>query len=352
MTSRLEELSDDFKVALNRRLGSANVRQDEAESEETKAAARAFRRYLRTGKDGLADVERRALTTADDTQAGYLATPAFASELIRLQGEASPLRRLTRPVTITAGSVSVPRQTQAPSASWVGELEMRPETTMKYGMTDVPLHEMAVMIPVSIRFLEDVPQDFDGIVRDALALAFASTESAAILRGDAIKKPLGVLAGYNGDSIAKVASGSGTGITPEALVQATCALPTAFQGNARWLMNRKTSAAVRTLKDNAGRFLWSDMTNVLRDGVQATLLGYPVELCDDMPDIATNSLPILFGDFYRAIWIVGKPNGGVSILVDPFTSRGSGQIVYHARQRVGSALVQPAALIAVKVATS
>lgn len=70
-----------------------------------------------------------------------------------------------------------------------------------------------------------------------------------------------------------------------------------------------------------------------------------------MPSIASNALPILFGDFRRALFIVSKPDG-LKIMADPYTLMGSGIVRYLARLRVGAGLVQPEAIRALKVASS
>ncbi len=59
-------------------------------------------------------------------------------------------------------------------------------------------------------------------------------------------------------------------------------------------MNSKTVGAVRKLKDADGRFLWSDATVA---GEPARLIGYPVLIVEDMPDIGADSMSIAFGDF-------------------------------------------------------
>jgi hypothetical protein len=59
-------------------------------------------------------------------------------------------------------------------------------------------------------------------------------------------------------------------------------------------MNSKTAGALRKLKDADGRHLWSDG---FATAEPARLLGYPVLIAEDMPDIGADATPIAFGDF-------------------------------------------------------
>ena len=62
---------------------------------------------------------------------------------------------------------------------------------------------------------------------------------------------------------------------------------------------------LRKLKDADGRFLWSDG---MVAGEPARLMGYKVLICEDMPDIAANSLSIAFGDFQAGYTIAKRPD--------------------------------------------
>ena len=72
----------------------------------------------------------------------------------------------------------------------------------------------------------------------------------------------------------------------DAIVDLVYALGARYRANATFMMNSKTAGAVRKMKDADGRFLWSDG---LAAGEPARLMGYPVLIAEDMPDIAVDS---------------------------------------------------------------
>ena len=101
-----------------------------------------------------------------------------------------------------------------------------------------------------------------------------------------------------------------------------------YRANAVFVMNSKTAGAVRKMKDADGRFLWSDG---LASGEPARLMGYPVLVAEDMPDIASDSYAIAFGDFNAGYTIAERPD--MRVLRDPFSAKP--HVLFYATKRVG-----------------
>lgn len=129
------------------------------------------------------------------------------------------------------------------------------------------------------------------------------------------------------------------------LVDLVHALRAPYRANAMWLMNRRTAAMIRKIKTGDGSFLWTDG---LAEGQPNRLLGFPAMVAEEMPDPATGSLSIAFGDFRTAYLIVEKV--GVRMLRDPYTSKPSVQ--FYAYRRVGGALANGEAVKLLRFAAS
>ena len=108
-------------------------------------------------------------------------------------------------------------------------------------------------------------------------------------------------------------------------------------------MNRSTLSALRQLKDGQGRYLLADPLSAT---APSTLLGRPVVEMLDMPNVAANAYPIVFGDMsgYR---IADRVE--LATLRDPFTQAAVGQVRFHARKRVGADLTHADRFVKVKV---
>ena len=112
------------------------------------------------------------------------------------------------------------------------------------------------------------------------------------------------------------------------LIDLTSALGTGYRQNGTFAMNRKTQSAIRKFKDSNGNYLWSPG---LQAGQPATLLGYPLAVDDNMPDIAANALSIAFGDFRRGYLVIDRQ--GVRVLRDPFSAKP--YVLFYTTKRVG-----------------
>ena len=88
------------------------------------------------------------------------------------------------------------------------------------------------------------------------------------------------------------------------MIETIYSLKAGYRQNAHFILNRKTQAELRKLKDGDGNYLWQAPATI---GSNASLMGFPVVECEDMPDISSGATAIAFGDFRRGYLVVG-PN--------------------------------------------
>jgi HK97 family phage major capsid protein len=124
-------------------------------------------------------------------------------------------------------------------------------------------------------------------------------------------------------------------------------LPAYYRNRSSWMMNGTTLATVRKLKDGQGNYLWQPS---FQAGQPETLLGRPVVEAVDMPDLASGTFPIAFGDFATAYRIYDRV--ALSVMRDPYSLATRGLVRFHARRRVGGGVVMGAAIKKLKMATS
>jgi len=103
----------------------------------------------------------------------------------------------------------------------------------------------------------------------------------------------GKVAGLRGVTLG-VTAGSATVITAEELIKLKNKVKKQFRKGAKWIMSNDTLTAIELLKDGEDRFIFRDDMSGEFDGY---ILGYPVEVSDNMPEIATKKDVIYFGDF-------------------------------------------------------
>ena len=115
---------------------------------------------------------------------------------------------------------------------------------------------------------------------------------------------------------------------PDSIVDLVYSLGAEYRARATFVMNSRTAGVVRKLKDADGRFLWSDG---LAAGEPARLMGYPVLIAEDMPEIATGADAIAFGDFGAGYTVAERPD--LRLLRDPFSAKP--HVLFYATKRVG-----------------
>ena len=321
-----------------------------AEADAGAPHQKAFDAYIRHGDDdalrGL-PLEGKAMSTVSD--GGFLAAPTVALQVQDALNITASLRRVANVVAVESANYEVLVDMGDIASGWSTEATAQAETgTSTVQRVVIPVHELSAMPKASQRLLDDAAFDIETWLADCIATKFARAEATAFVSGDGVNKPKGFLThakAPNGTAtnvqIGTIPSG-GTGdfaaTNPaNALIDLVYALGAQYRANGTFVMNSKTAAAVRKMRDADGRFLWADS---LAMGQPAQLLGYPVLVCEDMPDIAAGSFSIAFGDFRSAYTIVERPD--LRVLRDPFSAKP--HVLFYATKRVGGGVTDARAI--------
>ena len=303
----------------------------EAEGERSEA----WSRYLRTGDEsGLSRLDVKSFSAGTDDQGGYTA-PAELDRLIEARlMQASPMRQIAS-VRQTSSGVYRKPVSLGVGAAWAGETDNRTESvTSGLSLLEFPAGELYSMPAATQTLLEDSYADIDEWLADEVEAAFSIQESAAFVSGDGDGKPRGFLdypivaeASHAWGQIGSVAGDFGIGSAGDQIIDLIQTPKSQFRTNGRFVMNRRTVAAVRKLKDGDGRYLWRPGMN----GEAQTIFGYPVTEMEDMPDIGTGNAAIVFGDFRRGYLIADRQ--GARVLRDPYSAKP--YVLFYTTKRVG-----------------
>lgn len=340
----LEKKTD--TTALTARLDKIEAKLNRPDAGDTKtdepsAERKAFAAYLRLG-DAIAPEDRKALNEASGPQGGYLAPPELSAEIIRDLVEFSPIRAYASVRGTSAPSTIYPTRGDLTNAKWVGEQQTREASTITFGQKELAVKELATFVDISNRLLADAPQA-ESEVRSALAEDFGKKEATGFVWGNGPLEPEGFM--VNAD-IAYTANGHATNLSADALITLMYAQPATYRNAGVWVMNGTTLGVIMKLKDGQGNYLWQPSYQA---GQPQTILGRPVVEMVDMPNVAADAFPIIYGDFsaYRILDRIG-----LDVLVDPYTQRTNGLTRIHANRRVGGGVLQAARFRKLKMATS
>ncbi|MEL7090635.1 MAG: phage major capsid protein [Pseudomonadota bacterium] len=316
---------------------------------------KAFNAYLRSGEDdglrGL-EIEGKSMSTAVNSDGGYLVDPATSETVKSVLNSTASIRSIASVVNVEATSYDVLIDHGDVGTGWATEAGSVTESaTPSIDRITIPLHELSALPKASQRLLDDSAFDIEGWLAGRVADKFARAEAAAFISGDGVDKPRGFLThtmvadgSWTWGNLGYVASGVDGDVTADSIVDVVYALGAEYRANATFVMSSKTASNVRKLRDNDGRFLWTDG---LAAGQPATLMGFPVLIAEDMPEPASGSDSIAFGDFGAGYTVAERPD--LRVLRDPFSAKP--HVLFYATKRVGGDVSDFAAIKILKFAT-
>ncbi len=318
----------------------------------------AFAGYVRKGDvSRLVGLERKALSVGSEADGGYLAPPEIETNIGTALRLASPIRNIAGRIEISAGTYKKAFTSTGADAGWVGETADRPQTASpRISELSFPAMELYAMPAATLVLLDDARIDIDTWLAGEVRTAFAKQEGQAFVSGDGVNKPKGFLAypkvanaSWSWGNLGFVPSGAAAGFAAAdpagALIDLVYALKAPYRVNGRFVLNRMTQAAIRKLKDGQGHYLWQPS---LAAGEPATLMGFPVSECEEMPDIAAGSYSLAFGDFQRGYLVVDR--AGIRVLRDPFAAKP--YVLFYTTKRVGGGVQDFDAIKLMKFAVS
>jgi len=145
-----------------------------------------------------------------------------------------------------------------------------------------------------------------------------ATINAAVLLGDGIGKPMGIMNTNSGIPICQVSPATPIGtFTWQDLLSLKYEIPLQWQEGSSYLMNQRTFALLQTMSSAEGRPLFGP-TGTNTPGTGFSFAGSPVNIVSQMPDVSPGSTPIAFGNWAKTYMIVERK--GVTMTVDPYSS--------------------------------
>ncbi|MEM1383121.1 MAG: phage major capsid protein [Pseudomonadota bacterium] len=362
-----------FKDDVSKRMSDISTRMEsfERKGAETRRPAlsgaaetqpphlKAFAAYVRQGDDDQLrslDLGTKGITTVA-ADGGFLVDPKTSEMIDHVLRSGASLRALARVVQVEASAYDVLIDHAEMGAGWQEETTaLADQAQPAIDRISVPLHELSASPKASQRILDDAAFDVEAWLAERIADRFLRAESAAFVSGDGVNKPSGFLTktmvdngSWSWGNIGYVPTGVSGGFDStdpaDAVIELVYSLGAEYRANGAFVMNSKTAGEMRKMKDPQGRFLWAEG---LMAEQPARLMGYPVSIVEDMPNIGANSYSIAFGDFSHAYTIAERPD--IRLLRDPYSSRPN--VAFFATKRVGGDVTDFAAIKLLKFGAS
>jgi len=323
-----ETRSFSFVKALNylSNQGDAQARRDAAfEIEVGEAAAKKYER----SSNGIVipnEVLRRDLVVGTPTAGGDLVDDVLlaGSFIDLLRNRLSISQAGATMLTGLQGNVSIPRQTSASTAYWVGENSSPTESQQAIDQVNMTPKTVGAFVDYSRRLLLQSSIDVEGMIRNDLARVIAlEIDRAAVYGTGSSNQPQGLtnVSGIGSETLTSF------GTFAEYIAMETDV--TAANGDIgamRYIINASARGSLKSTEkaSNTAQFVYEN------DEIN----GYPV--------IVSNQLlnnDALFGDFSQ--FVMGMWSG-LDLTVDPYAGATAGTVRVIALQDVDFAVKQPA----------
>ena len=291
-----------------------------------------------------------------DADGGYLVPEEYDSRLIDVLNEENIMRNLGTKLT-TSGERKINIAATKPAASWIEEGGALTFGDATFDQIILDAYKLHVAIKITEELLYDNAFNLESYIIEQFGKALSNAEEDAFLNGDGSHKPLGLFVkvvdsttGAMKNSTYSTEVSTKTGNVPDLktddILSLIYSLKRPYRKNASFIMNDKTLAAIRKLKDSNQAYIWQPSYQA---GEPDRLCGYAVHtsaFCPEMPTAQPTKAQgdkgfIAFGD-YSYYNIGDRGTRSIQELRELFA--GNGMIAYVMKERVDGKLVLPEAV--------
>ena len=187
-----------------------------------------------------------------DADGGYLVPEEYDNRLIDVLTEENIMRSLGHTIT-TSGEHKINIAATKPAAAWIEEGGALQFSDATFSQILLDAHKLHVAIKVTEELLYDNAFGLENYIINQFGKALANAEEDAFLNGDGSGKPTGLFVATGGGTVAGTLSAA---IKSDDMLDLVYALKRPYRKNASFIMNDKTLAQLRKLKDNNGANIW------------------------------------------------------------------------------------------------
>lgn len=287
------------------------------------------------------DLAVKAMVAGSNPDGGYFLTTDRSSEISKRNFETSPIRALANIMTTEGDLVEVLLDDDEADAGWVGEVQSRDDTdSPQIALIKIPVHELYAQPKATQKMIDDAGFDLEAWLAGKVERRFSRKENNAFVVGDGSQKAKGFLAyaawavagTYERNKVEQITGATASVIGADDLVDLQTALLEDYQAGAAWGMTRTTFGGIAKLKDSNGAYVLNP--RIIAEGAEKVLLGRPVSMMADMPEVADSALSVVYADFQEFYTVVDR--FGIRVIRDNLTQKP--YVKFYTTKRVGGAV--------------
>lgn len=282
------ELKGEFDKMEGQALEKEGLTKDEVKTEEeTRALAeeKEFEAYIR------GQVNERATNLTPAEGSGQVLIPTtIANRIITQVYDMCPILQRSTKYNVK-GKLELPyydESTQSITVDWSTEFQELESNVGKFTNITLTGYLAGALSLISRSLINNAQFDVVAFIVDRMAYDISRFIENALLNGSGDVTGLSTVSN-------KITAASSTALTADELIKVQGKIKDVFQSNAIWIMNETTRTAIRQLKSQTGSYLLNEVYD-LSSPFKNTLLGKPVYVSDNMPEMEAGKIAIYYGD--------------------------------------------------------
>lgn len=257
------------------------IEKEERALEEEKA----FESYIR----GTVLNERATDLTPASNSGGVLIPTTIANRIIKQVYDMCPILEKSTKYNVK-GKLEIPyydESTKSITVAWATEFQELESNVGKFTNITLEGYLAGALSLISRSLINNAQFDVVAFVVDRMAYDISRFIENALLNGS------GSVTGLS--TVSNIVTTTGATIEADDLISCQGKVKDVFQGNAIWIMNEDTRTAIRKLKSETGSYLMTEVYD-LSSPFKNMLLGKPVYVSDNMPEVGAGKIAVYYGD--------------------------------------------------------
>lgn len=299
---RIQALHDRIaKEAMNERLHETGTRM---ESTAKTPAQALYAKWLRGGDKALTAEDwaqiRATMSTTTGSEGGYTVQTEVARAVADALKAYGGMRAVATVIQTEQGNpINYPTSDgTSETGEMIAENTTATDADPTFGVVALNTYKFSSkVVAVPFELLQDAAIDVEAFVNQRSITRIGRITNTKFTIGSGTNEPKGIVTAATAGKVGT--TGQTTTVTFDDLVDLVHSVDPAYRalGRCRFMMNDSTLKAIRKLKDTQGRPIFLPGYDGLGGSMPDTVLGYEVEINQDVAVMAANAKSILFGDF-------------------------------------------------------
>ena len=282
------ELKGEFDKMEGKALEKEGLPKDEVRDEEKERALaeeKEFEAYIR------GQVNERATNLTPAEGSGQVLIPTtIANKIITQVYDMCPILQRSTKYNVK-GKLELPYYdvtTQSITVDWATEFQELESNVGKFTNITLTGYLAGALSLISRSLINNAQFDVVAFIVDRMAYDISRFIENTLLNGSGSVEGLSTVSNV-------VTAESSTALTADELIDTQGKIKDVFQGNAIWIMNENTRTQIRKLKSDTGSYLMTEVYDIASP-FKNMLLGKPVYVSDNMPEMEAGKIAIYYGD--------------------------------------------------------